>query len=336
MGNLVRFAILFFSICFFSNANSYDKALCRGKFVNPITDICWYCIFPITVGSVPTAYSPLGLPDTMNPISPVQYCTTAYPPYYRTALAVGYWEPDSLVDVTRIPYCMVNMGFTMPMGVNMQQIGGNSGNSGGETAFYHVHWYKYPVVQWLQLIEQASCQSADNFDLSYVSEIDPLWDDDLLNFYLNPEAILFGNPITQLACAADALMVAAGGLPIDELFWCLGSQGSAYPLNGNIQHRFTNVGNAVLMAERMNYKLHRQGLVTDSIGIDYAVCYTQFSAFLPKSRYRYQFTNVVPEPYLCHPYGKTTFFISDAGKDNPATGENFGILNFKKRNCAAS
>ena len=27
---------------------------CKGHFVNPITDICWSCIMPISIGSPPT------------------------------------------------------------------------------------------------------------------------------------------------------------------------------------------------------------------------------------------------------------------------------------------
>ena len=25
---------------------------CHGRFMNPITDICWSCLFPLTIGSV--------------------------------------------------------------------------------------------------------------------------------------------------------------------------------------------------------------------------------------------------------------------------------------------
>ncbi|VEC46219.1 conjugal transfer protein TraU [Klebsiella aerogenes] len=42
-------------------------------------------------------------------------------------------------------------------------------------------------------------------DIAYLSEIDPTWVDSSLTTILNPEAILFANPIAQGACAADAL-----------------------------------------------------------------------------------------------------------------------------------
>ena len=79
---------------------------CEGRFVNPITDICWECLFPISIGSI--AVSPGSAPDTSNPSMPIQICPMGI--FYRVGLAIGYWEPMALTDVTRSPYCMVNMG----------------------------------------------------------------------------------------------------------------------------------------------------------------------------------------------------------------------------------
>ena len=307
---------------------------CISKFINPITDICWTCIFPITIGSLPVVPSPTRLPDTGNPGTPI--CGCPIPPLYRIGLTIGYWEPFALSDVTRVPYCMVNMGFKLPMGLNEQKVGGKSVNTETPTAdgsFYHIHWYKYPVIYWLQLIQNALCMATDNFDVAYISELDPLWDDDELSFLMQPEAILFGNPIAQLACVADAIKTSTNFfLPIDVLFWCAGSHGSMYPLTGNASHTFSNVSNAVLMTERMNYKLHRQGVIWESFGKWPAICKQLPLPILPKSRYRYHFTRPIPEPYICHPYGTTTT-LWEAGKDNPVTGGNFGLMNFRKRNC---
>ncbi|WP_239986769.1 conjugal transfer pilus assembly protein TraU [Fastidiosibacter lacustris] len=316
---------------------------CTGRFVNPITDISWASIFPMTIGKVPVIASALGLPDTPNPTSPVVGCNLPPPLFYRIGITIGYWEPYALTDVTRIPYCMVNMGFEMPLGLNMQQIGG-AATGGTEVAsaggrqdtnaqFFHVHWYKYPIIYWLQLIQSAACMATDNYDILYMSELDPLWDDDLLAFYLNPEAILFGNPVIQLACIAESVLTSANvALPLDVLFWCAGSQGSMYPLTGTVSSAFSDASNAVLLTERMNYKLHREGLVLETVPEWPAICYQYYAPILPKSRYRYQYTNVVPEPYISHPYTTTTM-ISEAGKNNIVTGDNFGFLNFKKRNC---
>ncbi|EBN9933204.1 conjugal transfer protein TraU, partial [Salmonella enterica] len=84
-----------------------DK-MCDGNFVNPISDICWDCIFPMTIGDV--AVFPGDAPDTDNPSMPIQFCPLPPPLFQRVGMAIGYWEPFALTDVTRSPYCMVNMG----------------------------------------------------------------------------------------------------------------------------------------------------------------------------------------------------------------------------------
>ena len=321
----------------FAFANVYAVGgTCIGHFVNPITDVCWSCLFPMSIGAAPVIPNAEGVPDTPNIAPPVGVCPMPPPVFERIGLTIGYWEPYALSDVTRIPYCMVNMGFQMSLGVNQQAIGGKLHESAGATqdeSFYWVHWYKYPVLYWLQLMQNVGCLQAGQFDVAYISELDPTWNDDQLSFILNPEAILFGNPITQLSCVADALATSLNvGLPIDALFWCAGGQGSMYPLDGYVQHTFSHVSNAVLVSERMNFKLHREGVIMESSGTYPAMCYQYPTPILPKSRYRYQFTNVIPEPYICHPYGTTTV-LSEAGKDNPVTGQNFGLLNWRKRNC---
>jgi len=309
------------------------SATCSGHFINPISDICWSCMFPMTVGSVPVI--PSNYPDTRNPTMPISYCPKPPPIFVQIGLNIGYWEPYALTDVTRVPYCMVNMGMELS-GANMQRIGGrttarDSGSSDG--GFYHAHWYKYPIIYWLQLMQSTACMATDAFDVAYLTELDPLWDDDELSFILNPEAILFGNPIAQLACIPEAIATTTNSvLPFDALFWCLGSQGSAYPLTGNTNYRDTPVQAGTLIMERLNYKLHRQGIVWETSGEDGAICYQYPTPILPKSRYRYQMSAPIPDAGWCHPYTTTTA-IWEMGHDNPTTGDNFGYVQWRKRNC---
>ncbi|MCD9524169.1 conjugal transfer pilus assembly protein TraU [Photobacterium carnosum] len=317
-----------------TNTASASGPACRARFMNPITDICWECIFPITLGSVPLI--PSKRPDTKNPTMPISFCPKPPPIFMQVGLNIGYWEPYAITDVTRVPFCMVNLGFSLGGGMS-QQIGGASTHKdkadGSDGAFYQAHWYKYPLIYWLQILQSTACMSLDNFDIGYLTELDPFWDDDELSFILNPEVILFGNPIAQLACVAESVKTSAGSsLPIDALFWCMGSQGSAYPLTGNTTYRDTPMQSAVLMAERLNYKLHRQGIVWESLGTDGAVCYQHPMPILPKSRYRYQLSNVIPNATNCYPYGTTTA-IWESGHDNPVTGDNFGFVQWRKRNC---
>ncbi|OYX43440.1 MAG: conjugal transfer protein, partial [Sphingomonadales bacterium 32-64-22] len=75
---------------------------CTGSFVNPITDICWSCLFPISVGGL--KIWPSNRPDPDNPDLPLCLCGL------RPGIAMGFWEPVRLADVSMKPWCFVNLG----------------------------------------------------------------------------------------------------------------------------------------------------------------------------------------------------------------------------------
>ena len=301
---------------------------CQGHFVNPITDVCWECIFPISLGSA--AVSAGAAPDTDNPSIPVQICPMGIG--YRIGLAIGFWEPVAMTDVTRSPYCLVNLG-----GIHLDagsRIGtGTAGQSDKPAAgaFYHVHWYKYPLMYWINIITSLACRQEGDLDIGYLSELDPLWNDSSLSLILTPEAMLFSNPVAQGACAADAV-AAATGRPVDALFWCAGAQGSMYPLTGWTSNEFSPLQSSVLLSERMAFKLHRQGLIMNSTGRDQDVCFEYPSPVMPKSRWRYQMVNLYPDVAACHPVGRTVTRW-EAGHNTPESRKNFGYLMWRKRNC---
>lgn len=309
------------------------ESLCHGKYVDPITDICWDCLFPMTIGDSTVADSDVS--DTDNPSNPV--CACGDFPNIRVGLAMGYWEPMALVDVTRYPFCMVNMGgTTLDFGDTYGTGTAETADFGKNTSFYYVHWYIYPVIYWLNLITDAICVEQADFDIAYLTELDPTWRDDEMAFIINPEAVMFGNPIAQAACAADSI-ASAVGLPLDTLFWCAGSQGSMYPLTGNVQEHVGGVQASTLIAERMTYKLHREGFLWDSTSEGgSALCYEYPTPILPKTRYRYQMVNPTPTTGDggCYPFGHTTS-IWGSMKEYPYSGEDFGYLIWRKRNCCA-
>lgn len=105
------------------------------------------------------------------------------------------------------------------------------GKHAKKTAFYHVHWYVYPLLYWMNLITNLACMLPESFDIAYLTELDPLWNDDEISMWLNPEVVLFANPLAQLACAADCMSTVTG-TPHNSLFWCAGCQGGVYPLTG--------------------------------------------------------------------------------------------------------
>lgn len=306
--------------------------LCDGNWINPITDVCWECIFPMSIGN--TKVSSGSLPDTTNP-SAIQTCPFPPPIFKRVGVAIGYWEPSAVTDVTRSPMCMVNLGGMQIGGFKKALIGSASkagGREDGRTGtFYHTHWYQYPLISWLKIFSEDMCMQGGEFDIGYMSELDPMWNDDLLSVFVNPEAVLFGNPIAQFACVADAI-AADTNLPLDALFWCAGSHGSIYPFTGTTSTENSPLNQAVLMSERMNFKLHRQGVVQDTFPYDTAVCFSGSVPIVPKERYRYQLVNPIPNANACHPYGRNVMRWQ-VGHDTPTTSKNYGYLIWRKRNC---
>lgn len=299
----------------------------EGRWVNPISDVCWNCLFPMSLGSIQLASG--ALPDTINPASPIQICP--YGIFYRMGLAIGYWEPMAMTDVTREPGVMVNMGgFKIDLG----KVGtGTAGQSDRPVAggFYHVHWYKYPLIYWLNIITSAGCMQTGDMDIGYLSEVDPLWADDTLSMIINPEAALFGTLLAQGACAADAIASTAG-IPLSPLFWCAGAQGSIYPLTGTVSSEYSPLEASVQVTERMAFKLHREGLVQNTVGVDVAVCFSYPSPITPKERWRYQMVNMVPDVASCHAFGASTLTWGSL-HNPPTTRKSFGYLIWRKRNC---
>lgn len=300
---------------------------CNGKLMNPITDVCWSCLFPISIGSLTPASSKL--PDTKNPNSPVCVCP-GMPP--RPGLAIGYWEPIALVDVTRKPFCLVGLNTKMDMGKSYKMGKVNAQQGGFSRSFYDVHWYKFPF----SIISDTGCMQTPDPDLVYMSEFDVSWHDPEIGFLLQPEAILFGNVAAQSACAFDALKVNTGYLPTSSFFWCQGGE-STYPISGVVQNHIGGVQASTLLAERLTFKLHRLPILKDSIGQDGMLCNQYQMPIMPKDRYRYQMTFPLAANGRrdgCHPFGYNTA-LWEAGHEIPIKGEDFGYLIFRKRNCCA-
>ncbi|CEG58244.1 conjugal transfer pilus assembly protein TraU [Legionella fallonii] len=327
---------LFILIAFLASGLT-QAGSCHGRFVNPITDVCWSCLFPFSLGQA-NLVSSNHLPDTKNPKLPV--CECPGNPIPRLGLTMGYWEPVNLVDVTRTPFCLVNLGgISLNFGKYYRKGTVETDSNLSNQSFYHVHWYKFPLMYWLNVLTDGICVEQGDFDIAYPSELDAMWNDDELGFIINPEAVLFGSLPAQAACAADS-STALLGSAIDKLFWCAGAQGSMYPLTGHVQEHVGGVQASVLLSERMNFKLHRQGLLEDTVGLDdstssaKSICHTHYSPILPKSRYRYQMVNPLPTTNACYPLGRATT-LWEAGHEYPFKGEDFGYLIWRKRNCCA-
>lgn len=195
-------SLLLVMILLLTSQSATAKIGCTGRFVNPITDVCWSCLFPITILGVKIVN---GGPDTAPPkfpLPPIPVCACARSgiPVPVPGIPISFWEPVRLVDVTKSPMCMVSLG-----GISLGSTPQKGMKEDEEGAFYHVHWYIYPVIYWLEILLDFVCLEMSSVDIAYMTEFDPLWGDDVKVSILNPEAILFANPLAQVACVADCI-----------------------------------------------------------------------------------------------------------------------------------
>jgi conjugal transfer pilus assembly protein TraU len=307
---------------------------CTGKMINPVTDICWECIFPITIGSTPIVTGKK--PDITNPSDPICICPGKIAGLPQVGLSIGLWEAVRLIDVTKAPFCFVNLG-GMEIGAGLTNIGsgGDPEHDGSDdsSAVWHAHFYYYPIGFILQSMLDGLCLEVSTFDVAWITEVDPIWNDDQMSFLLNPEAILFGNLAAQAICAADCL-AATFNTSLNPLFWCSGCQGGMYPMNGRIQHHKTSLQSSLLTTSRMLFRLHRQLQLPITSGQE-ALCQPIPAPIIKKSQYRTQMINPIPAPdtyFGCQPLGRSTIHY-ETMREIPITGEDFGYLIWRKRNC---
>jgi len=311
---------------------------CMGTFVNPITTPCWECLRPINIGelSIGKGDSPKKR-DIKNPKSPVCACSKGGQPVPIPGISIGFWEPVRLVDITRTPFCMVNLG-GISLGSDNKRISSYRKRRGSAgRSFYHVHYYVYPLIYWLELLTDFMCLEQSTFDVAYMSEFDVTWNDPKLQSLLNPEAILFGNPIAQAACALDCAGSTAT-TAIDSMFWCAGCYGNMYPFSGANADHVGGVQNSSLLTTRIIAKMHRIGLAqetsTTDASINGKICRKSRALKIKKSQYKLQMVNPksTSDGIGCWPLGLSDLAYS-SGKEYPYDGQDWGYLIWRKKNC---
>ena len=306
---------------------------CDGRFPNPITDICWTCLFPINIGGI--VISSTEIPNLDPPPPLICECPAPPPLFVRFGVGISFWEPARVAEVVRQPYCSPTLNGTV-IGPPYAAPRGDHVEPGGEQgiAFYHVHWIQYPILNWLgMVIAKGACFISETFDVGYLSELDPLWDSDELSFLINPEAALFANPIAQAACVVDSVAAATKNFGLDTLFWCSGSQGSVYPLAGSHSHHVGGIDSSLAVTHKMVFKLHRQLIAHDTSTLA-AICGSIPQPILRKKQYKTNLMYPVPWNFSGVGFGNQST-IWGAGREFPYTGEDFTYMVWRKRTCCA-
>ena len=316
-----------------AGARAAQDTTCIGRFANPISDICWTCVLPITIGTA--NLGTLGDQEDVPEYNPTNaMCSCGVNPIIGVTL--GFWEPARIVEVVRRPFCLPTLGgANMDPGVPAPSHGRRVSMTGDHETFYQAHFYANPVLAWLEVLGDMPCLEQGTLDLAYMTEVDPLWNDDEATLIFNPEAVLFANPVAVAACADDCV-AATIGFGIERMFWCAGCQGVIYPMDGWVSHHMGGVRSSLLLSQRLLTKMHRE-LVTWSYHGERGLCGPYFLPRMDKRAYKTQMLFPIPNTKkifgkCCQPLGRSTV-LWGAGREIPAKGEDFSYLLFRKKNC---
>ena len=335
---LLAFLILVQSV----PANPAAKAVCRAGPDTSLTIIVTiigtaYNAFPITIGGSEFNFW-FNLEDISNALgSNIPFCV-CYTPFPRFGIKIGIWEGIAIMEPVRIPWCTPTLpipgGLVGKVFFNAQAVGGANSDDQkeGELRSFQVHYYKALPWALIGLFLDFICLEIGNpFDLAYMTELDPLWQSDILASILGPEATLVANPIAQAACAIDAITSTAG-FPLDPLFWCMGAWGSMYPMSESIP--LDNVQANAGVVARMLFKLHRELILWGSFG-KAGLCGRYPMPIMFKSQYSiYPLWPILyPKRF---PIGRHAFVIWGWGKNIPVLNQLNNVwMVYRKRDCCA-
>ena len=239
-----------------------------------------------------------------------------------------------MIEAVRFPGCAPALGgITLPM-TDYRELGtpGNGEIEHGDWSFYNYHSYAFPLLFMLSLFTTDNCMpdGYSDFDVMYLSELDPTWDRSDLAFFANPEAAAVANPIAQAVCPVDAV-AAAAGFPLDQLFWCAGSWGGLYPLSGTYMSGESLSTQTSMIAARSLAALHRRGLYRRTMGND-AMCGGVIDPSFPKTQYAMSEFFPVAEANGDHPIGQTSFMWGES-REIPAVGEDALYVVWRWTDC---
>ncbi len=288
-----------------------------------------YNIFPIRIGGIPIGT--FGGLEDFDATSTLPACVCS-DPFPRIGIKVSMWEPISYLEATSIPGCFPSLGFGVPIPTPRGQMGMGSSDANKQGLHsYNLHYVKFPLFAALNLFLDFVCLEKGGVDLGWFTEVDPTWNNDVWAGILNPEAILFSNPVAQMACIADAT-TANLGFPLDILFWCAGSWGSIYPFSANSSQADVPSGRA-LIATRGIAKLHRQLMLWGSIG-GKGLCGMYPMPIMRKSQYSLLPVHPVPWKWRV-PIGRSSILWAEGQRTPLVDKGNSVFVLYRKRDCCA-
>ncbi|MCY3974444.1 MAG: TraU family protein [Simkaniaceae bacterium] len=304
-------------------------ALNFATIFNPVTDICWRCLFPLKVSGqnvTPSHTDAIG-----GKAKIFCHCKGGV-----VGLPVSYFAPAKICEVTVTPYRLVAFDINLS-GKGMTKRGYvKATGSGHFESVRHVHLYEYPVLALFDCAEAFLCagEKATTADitLSYMSEFDPFWLKDSWNNVLYPHGLIYGSALAQATCISDCIATTANK-PIDKLSFCAGCQGSLFPYGGFIPYATGAVQASSLLVHRVLAKLHYLQLLRSYPKGKY--CKKKKSTFPPKSSYKMQIAKPVKQSTSTEqcPFLGASEVKWGVRKTYPGKGEEFVYVIFARHAC---
>ncbi len=330
--NKFLFVTLFFLSTSVLALNCKDSGVFTGG--KMMAGICWDCFFPMEFSGIsmdaPNGEGSGGKPPgSYNGAACVCTDDLGIP---APGLHIGMWDITHAIETVTTPYCSPFLGGTNLSGSTRMAVGGDINGGEPDNAFLHLHVWTFPVAQVLQMFAGVNCNPGNllEVDMSYISEPDPLWNDEILTTMIQPESLIFSTIVSQLACVGEcAAMYVSDNVNLAP--WCVGCWGGAYPSTG-----FDVVGSDLLklssiLAVKSINAMHRRFLLHKTYGSD-AMCSSYLFPSLLKEQYRLGYVFPGVEGTSNHEMGSPTITWGSGMTRPDASGQSVQVL-YRYKDC---
>ena len=267
-------------------------------------------------------------------------CECCYGEYCRQGSLISFWEPHRIIETVKDPYCSPTDSNSFLLSEAADSAGeldqmflsgthSDHSNTEGATVFSQVHYLKHPVLDAIIDEFDDMCWEYSNSQMEYISETDDEWQDIHSSMWW-PEADMFANLPSVEACMADAA-TAQFGTPIPFLYWCMGSWGMLFGMNGHMNQDEYTTGNAGLAARTIAH-MGRRGYLMDAASV---TCYAGPMPIWIKNYFKLQPLRPTERSFKI-PIGMNPLFWGAGLNNVNMNGDNFAWLLWRLRICCAS
>lgn len=314
-------------------------AICKGKMINPITDINWNYIYPFKL------LSGVKVGPGRNVLLHREPAVLKCPHQVYPGVGVTFFSPDFLGEVTQDPMCILSLPKVKLTKYFDRNHGDSENNEDGTSASYsHVHLFEFDVMKLLKFFKTfVGCLDTTTeitqspggiaFGVKWLSEVDPTHANTMWNIAFAPETVLFTTPIALMTCIPDTLSATFLDQPLTPLFWCQGQDGSLYPFDGHSSGNNGQTLNNMSIMQKNLAKGSRMFILPSTIG-PWAQCMTIPLGVITKSQYYFDptfprarrsgkkiyFGNLAEEWSLGRPYNFPTFGVGSASQTPSSSG----------------